>query len=569
VGDFGGGGMRFSRLYAPTLREDPSDAEIPSQALLQRAGFIRKIAAGVYTYLPLARRTLLKIENIVREEMDKIGAQEILMPIIQPAELWQRSGRWDDYGPEMMKLKDRHNRDFTLGPTHEELVTELIRNELNSYKQLPVSLYQITTKFRDEIRPRFGVLRAREFIMKDAYSFHDSWESLDETYQLFKDAYSKIMERIGLRYSVIEAATGAIGGNESHEFVAFANTGESNVLYCDCGYAGSDERVPYKGDYEKDDESEKTLEKVYTPNVRTVEQVAEFLNLPIRKIVKSLVFKGRDGFVMALVPGDRELNFEKLKAYLGDQSLQMAEANEILEEFGVPIGFLGPVGADKVRIVADYGIKYMKNFVVGGMEKDYHYLNVNLDRDFKVNEWTDLVVVQIGDPCPVCGKPLKGEKGIELGHIFKLGTKYSDSMDVKYMDKDGKMKSFIMGCYGWGISRTLGAIVEQLHDDDGIIWPRSVAPYEVDIVVVGKEKEKEFSEKLYSYLLDKGVDVIIDDRNVSPGVKFKDADLIGFPIRITVGRKLKEGKVEIKERGKEAIFVDANMEQILNAINKM
>lgn len=561
--------MRFSRLYAPTLREDPSDAEIPSQALLQRAGFIRKIAAGVYTYLPLARRTLLKIENIVREEMDKIGAQEILMPIIQPAELWQRSGRWDDYGPEMMKLKDRHNRDFTLGPTHEELVTELIRNELNSYKQLPVSLYQITTKFRDEIRPRFGVLRAREFIMKDAYSFHDSWESLDETYQLFKDAYSKIMERIGLRYSVIEAATGAIGGNESHEFVAFANTGESNVLYCDCGYAGSDERVPYKGDYEKDDEAEKTLEKVYTPNVRTVEQVAEFLNLPIRKIVKSLVFKGRDGFVMALVPGDRELNFEKLKAYLGDQSLQMAEANEILEEFGVPIGFLGPVGADKVRIVADYGIKYMKNFVVGGMEKDYHYLNVNLDRDFKVNEWTDLVVVQIGDPCPVCGKPLKGEKGIELGHIFKLGTKYSDSMDVKYMDKDGKMKSFIMGCYGWGISRTLGAIVEQLHDDDGIIWPRSVAPYEVDIVVVGKEKEKEFSEKLYSYLLDKGVDVIIDDRNVSPGVKFKDADLIGFPIRITVGRKLKEGKVEIKERGKEAIFVDANMEQILNAINKM
>ncbi|WP_126992949.1 proline--tRNA ligase [Thermosipho globiformans] len=561
--------MRFSRLYAPTLREDPSDAEIPSQALLQRAGFIRKIAAGVYTYLPLARRTLLKIENIVREEMDKIGAQEILMPIIQPAELWQKSGRWDDYGPEMMKLKDRHSRDFTLGPTHEELVTELIRNELNSYKQLPVSLYQITTKFRDEIRPRFGVLRAREFIMKDAYSFHDSWESLDETYQLFKNAYSKIMERIGLRYSVIEAATGAIGGNESHEFVAFANTGESNVLYCDCGYAGSDERVPYKGDYEKDDEAEKTLEKVYTPNVRTVEQVAEFLNVPIRKIVKSLVFKGREGFVMALVPGDRELNFEKLKAYLGDQSLQMAEANEILEEFGVPIGFLGPVGADEVRIVADYGIKYMKNFVVGGMEKDYHYINVNLDRDFKVNEWTDLVVVQIGDPCPVCGKPLKGEKGIELGHIFKLGTKYSDSMDVKYMDKDGKMKSFIMGCYGWGISRTLGAIVEQLHDDDGIIWPRSVAPYEVDIVVVGKEKEKEFSEKLYSYLLDKGVDVIIDDRNVSPGVKFKDADLIGFPLRITVGKKLKEGKVEIKERGREAILIDANMEQILNAINEM
>ncbi|MBO8160827.1 MAG: proline--tRNA ligase [Thermosipho sp. (in: Bacteria)] len=561
--------MRFSQLYAPTLREDPADAEIPSQALLQRAGFVRKIAAGVYTYLPLARRSLLKIENIVREEMNKIGGQEILMPIIQPAELWQKSGRWDDYGPEMMKLKDRHNRDFTLGPTHEELVTELVKNELTSYKQLPVTLYQIASKYRDEIRPRFGVLRAREFIMKDAYSFHDSWESLDKVYLKFKDAYSKIMERVGLRYTVIEASSGAIGGSESHEFVAFAKTGESNVLYCECGYAGSDERVPYKGEYKVYDEEEKAIELVYTPNVRTVEQVAEFLNVETRRIVKSLIFKGRKGFVMALVPGDRELNFEKLKAYLGDQSLQMALPEEILEEFGVPIGFLGPVNLKNVRIIADYGVKYLKNFVVGGMKEDYHYINVNHGRDFEIKEYTDLIVVQKGEPCPVCGKPLKSEKGIELGHIFKLGTKYSETMGVKYMDKDGKLKPFIMGCYGWGISRTLGAVVEQLHDENGIIWPISVAPFEVIVTVVGKQLEKEFSEKLYDFLIKNNIDVIIDDREVSPGVKFKDADLIGFPIRITVGKLYKNGQVELKDRTGKKKIVKADLNEILASLNEM
>lgn len=561
--------MRFSQLYAPTLRENPADAEIPSQALLQRAGFVRKIAAGIYTYLPLARKTLLKIENIVREEMNRIGAQEILMPIVQPAELWQKSGRWDDYGPEMMKLKDRHNRDFTLGPTHEELVTELIKNELTSYKQLPLSLYQIANKYRDEIRPRFGVLRAREFIMKDAYSFHDSWESLNDTYLKFKEAYSKIMERVGLRYTIIEASSGAIGGSESHEFVAFANSGESNILYCECGYAGSDERVPYKGDYPKYDEDEKEIELVYTPNVRTVEQVADFLNVDVRRIVKSLIFKGREGFVMALVPGDKELNFEKLKAYLNDQSLQMALPDEILAEFGVPIGFLGPVDLKKVRIIADNGVKYMKNFVVGGMKKDHHYINVNYGKDFEIKEWTDLIVVQPGDPCPVCGKPLKGEKGIELGHIFKLGTKYSETMDVKYMDKDGKMKPFIMGCYGWGISRTLGAVVEQLHDENGIIWPISVAPFEVVITIVGKQLEKEFSEKLYDFLIKNNIDVIIDDREVSPGVKFKDADLIGFPIRITIGKLYKNGQVELKDRTGKKRVVSADLNEILASLNEM
>jgi len=541
--------MRFSQFYAPTLKETPADAEVVSQELLMRGGFIRKIAAGVYTYLPLGRRVLLKIENIVREEMNRIGANEILMPIIQPAELWKQSGRWDDYGPEMMKLRDRHDREFTLGPTHEELVTYLVQNELNSYRQLPITLYQIANKYRDEMRPRFGVLRAREFIMKDGYSFHSSWESLDETYQAHKQAYSRIMERIGLRYAVVEAATGAIGGSESHEFVAFADTGESNILYCECGYAGNDERVPFKGQVIVDEEREAPIEKVYTPNVRTAQEVADFLGVPVRKVVKTLVYKGRNGFFMALVPGDRELNEEKLKAFLGDQSLTFATPEEVYERFNVPIGFLGPVGINGITVVADPLVGGMKNFVVGGMEKDYHYVNVNFGRDFKVDAWVDLVVATAGDPCPVCGRPLNARKGIELGHIFKLGTKYSEAMGTKFMDKDGQLKPFIMGCYGWGISRTMGAIVEQLHDDKGIIWPISVAPFTVIITpVTNNETLMSFSESLYQFLIQKGEEVLFDDRNVSPGVKFNDADLIGIPFRITVGKAYNEGYVEIKWR---------------------
>ncbi|QTA37861.1 proline--tRNA ligase [Thermosipho ferrireducens] len=561
--------MRFSQLYAPTLRENPSDAEIPSQALLQRGGFIRKVAAGIYTYLPLGRRVLLKIENIVREEMNRIGAQEILMPIIQPAELWKMTGRWDDYGPEMMKFKDRHDRDFTLGPTHEELLTSVVNNELTSYKQLPMTFYQIANKYRDEIRPRFGVLRAREFIMKDAYSFHDSWESLDEMYLKMREAYERIMKRIDLKFTIVEAAAGAIGGNESHEFVAFANAGESTILYCDCGYAGSDERVPYKGKYRIYEENEKELELLFTPDVRTVEQVADFIGVKSSKIVKSLVFRGRDGYVMALVPGDKELNFEKLKSYINDQSLEMATPDEVIQNFGVPIGFLGPVGVRNVRVIADYQVKYMKNFVVGGMKKDYHYINVNYGRDFEVEEWADLVVVEPGDPCPSCGKPLKGEKGIELGHIFKLGTKYSESMNVKYMDKNGELKPFIMGCYGWGISRTLGAVVEQYHDDNGMVWPLSIAPYEIIITVVGKEKELKFGENVYNFLKEKSDEVVLDDRAVSPGVKFKDADLIGFPFRVTIGKMLKNNKVEIKVRTGEKFVVEANIQKIYELLEKL
>lgn len=561
--------MKYSQFYAPTLKEAPADAEVPSQELLIRAGFIRKIAAGVYTYLPLGRRVLLKIERIVREEMDKIGANEILMPIIQPAELWKQSGRWDDYGPEMMKLKDRHGRDFTLGPTHEELVTFLVQNELNSYKQLPITLYQMANKYRDEIRPRFGVLRAREFIMKDGYSFHSSFESLDETYQAHRKAYSNIMERIGLKYAIVEASSGAIGGNESHEFVAFADTGESNVLFCECGYAGNDERVPYVGEVVHDDEELKNIEKVYTPNVKTAQDVADFLNVPVKKIVKTLIYKGRNGYYMALVPGDRELNEEKLKAFINDQSLAFATPDDILKDFGVPIGFLGPVGVKGIKIIADHLVKGMKNFVVGGMEKDYHFVNVNLERDFKADEWTDLVITMQGDPCPVCGKPLNAKKGIELGHIFKLGTKYSEAMGTKYMDKDGQLKPFIMGCYGWGISRTMGAIVEQLHDEKGIIWPVSVAPFTVVITPVSNnENLMNFAEGLYNYLTKKGEEVLLDDRNISPGMKFNDADLIGIPFRVTVGKALSEGMVEIKWRTGQQFKLNADFEEIYKFLQK-
>lgn len=565
--------MRFSQLYAPTLKEAPSDAEVVSHALLYRAGFIRKVAAGVYSYLPLAKRTLSKIEKIVREQMNAIGAQEVSMPIIQPAELWKITGRWEDYGPEMMKLKDRHDREFTLGPTHEEVFTQIVKDELRSYKQLPVFLYQIGPKYRDEIRPRFGLLRAREFIMKDGYSFHDSQESLDETYQACTRAYSKIAEAIGLKYVITEAASGAIGGSESHEFVSFAPVGETNLLRCEkCGYSSNDEQAPYKGEYLKDDSTEKPLSIVHTPNVKTVEQVAQFLNVKASQVVKSLLFVGRNGFVMALIQGDRELNVEKLKVHMNDQSLRLAEPDEVFEVFKVPIGFIGPVGIKDVRVVADHGIKFMKNVVVGGMKQDYHYINANPGRDFSVDSYTDLRVVQANDPCPNCGSPLIGSKGIELGHVFKLGTKYSRSMNALYMDQNGEQRPFIMGCYGWGVSRTMAAVVEQLHDEDGIIWPRSVSPFEVIITVVSiqDQAQKHLSEDVYRSLMENGLEVLLDDREISPGMKFKDADLIGFPLRITVGKTLAEGFVELKMRNQQKPFkIKADTGTIISKVIQM
>ncbi|RKX46590.1 MAG: proline--tRNA ligase [Thermotogae bacterium] len=565
--------MRFSKLYAPTLKEKPADAELVSQELLQRGGFVRKVAAGVYAYLPLGWRVIKKIEEIVREEMGAIGAQELLMPIIQPAEIWKITGRWDDYGPEMMKLQDRHERSFTLGPTHEEMITTIIQNELNSYKQLPVTLYQIANKYRDEIRPRFGILRAREFIMKDAYSFHRDWESLDATYRDFYRAYSKIIERIGLKYVVVEAATGAIGGSESHEFNVLASTGENTLLLCKkCGYAASQDRAEYTPDYEEFQEPEKPLERVETPNVRTIEEVSAFLSVPKDKIVKSLIFVGKSGAVMTLMRGDLELNPEKLKAYLKDQTLELADPETVRKLFGVPVGFVGPVGAgNTVKIIGDLSVQRMKNYVVGGMEIDTHYVNANHGRDFEISEWADLKLVEAGDRCPKCGEPMQSTKGIELGHIFKLGTKYSDSMGAYFTEQDGSKKPFIMGCYGWGISRTMGAAVEQLHDERGIIWPISIAPYQVIVTIVniGDKNQVKTGERIYAHLAGAGLEVLLDDRSVSAGFKFNDADLIGIPIRVTIGKKISQGFVEVKKRYEdwaETVSVESAVEAVFNAI---
>lgn len=554
--------MRFSQLYAPTLKEAPSDADLVSIKLLIRGGFVRKVAAGVYTYLPLGFRVLKKIEEIVRQEMNAIGSQEILMPIIQPAELWHETGRWDDYGPEMMKLQDRHERFFTLGPTHEEIITHILRNELKSYKQLPVSLYQIAMKYRDEIRPRFGLMRSREFLMKDAYSFHDSWESLDEAYKKFYSAYSKILERLGLDYLVVEADSGAIGGNESHEFNVLAKYGESTLLYCDCGYAASDEKAEYLFKPIVQNRLPAELELVSTPQSRTVEEVTAFLGVSSREIIKSLIYSGRNGYVMVLIRGDEELNESKLKASMNDQTLTMATPQQVFELLKVPVGFVGPVGLPNgIEIVADLSIKGLKNAVGGALKEGFHYRGILPERDFKIGKWLDLKMVKTGDACPKCGKSLKSAKGIEVGHIFKLGTKYSDKMEGSVTDAQGNAISYVMGCYGWGVSRTIGAIVEQLHDKDGMIWPLEAAPFDIIVTAVNTKDEEimKRSVEIYELLKKRGYDVLLDDRETSPGMKFKDADLIGIPVRVTLGKKLAEGIVEIKSRTEEKpVMVSVN-----------
>ena len=547
--------LHWSKFYSPTLKESPSDSELKSQELLIRGGFIRKAAAGVYSYLPLGFRVLEKITKIVREEMNAIGSLELLMPIMQPAEIWKITGRWEDYGPEMVKFKDRNKREFTLGPTHEEMITTLVKNELKSYKQLPITFYQINTKYRDEIRPRFGLLRGREFIMKDAYSFHTSHESLDRTYKDMYTAYSKICERMDLKYFAVDADTGAIGGNNSHEFTILAENGESNILFCEqCGYAATDEKAEYKPDYPESDEKMKALELVKTPDMKTVENVSEFLGVEKGQIVKSMVYSGRKGIVMVLIRGDMEIKESKLRSYFGDQTLRKALPEEVLDSLGVPIGYLGPIGA-KCPVFADLSVKNMRNYVVGGMKEEYHYINANHDRDFKVSDWIDVKTVTEGDLCPKCGHPLKTKKGIEVGQIFKLGTKYSEKLNAFYVDSDGSQKPFIMGCYGWGVSRTMAAAVEQFYDANGIIWPRAIAPFEVVITVVNvaNSEQLKVGNSLYEKLNANGLETLIDDREVSGGFKFKDADLIGIPLRITVGRALKNGDVEMKLRNSKDV----------------
>ena len=572
--------MRLSSYYLPTLREAPADADLVSSKLLIRGGFVRKVAAGIFVYLPLGLRVLKKAEQIVREEMNSIGCIEVLMPIMQPAEMWHTSGRWEDYGPDMMKLRDRHERDFALGPTHEEIITTTLKNELNSYRQLPLSLYQITTKFRDEIRPRFGLMRAREFLMKDAYSFHADYKCFKKAYDNFYAAYSKIMQRIGLRYIVVEADTGAIGGSESHEFNVIASSGEGKLLFCDCGYAASDEKAEYSYSPPDTEDSALPIERVMTPNVRTIEQVARFLNVDKSNVVKSLLYKGRDSQIMVLIRGDQELNEAKLRAAMGDQTLALVPPDEINKQLGVEAGFVGPVGLpDEFELIADLSVKRIGNAVVGAMERDMHFKNAREGRDFSVKRWEDLKIVREGDPCPKCSQPLQETRGIELGHIFNLGTKYSEAMGALFNSEEGVMKPFIMGCYGWGISRTISAVVEQLHDKDGIIWPRSVAPFEILILPLAKQDSNAFAfaDGLYHKLLEKGYEVLIDDRDASPGVKFKDADLIGIPLRITIGRSFSQNKVELKLRDRSAdVSVDIiegtgilleKIEQLLDAYN--
>lgn len=571
--------MRFSDFYAPTLKEAPSDSDIKSYELLIRGGFIRKISSGVYSYLPLGWKVIRKIESIVREEMENIGSQEIMLPIIHPAELWKMTGRWDDYGPELMKLKDRHDREFTLGPTHEEIVTFLMKNELRSYKQLPLNVFQIATKFRDEIRPRFGVLRAREFIMKDAYTFHTDYDSLRDYYMKFYEAYENILKRIGAKYVVVEADTGAIGGSFSHEFHVLAKNGEGRIFYCEeCGYAASDEKAKSKEKFIPDEsEPIKEIEKVETKEAKTIEEVSKFLEISKDKLIKSILLKSNNGWVMALIRGDYEINVAKLRTILQDQTIDIAEPEEVYKKFKLNVGNIGPINIpEDIKIVADLSIKSIKNGVIGAMEEKKHYINATPYQDFRIDLMEDIRYIKEGEKCPneSCDSILKLTKGIEVGQIFELGDKYSSKMDALFTDEDGKQKPYIMGCYGWGVSRTLGAVVEQLNDENGILWPKSIAPFEVAIIPVTMNDANivETSEKIYNYLQQRGMDIITDDRAVSAGIKFKDIDLIGIPLKIIIGKSLKEGKIELKLRNEEKSslieFNENNIEEFYHKVTE-
>lgn len=557
--------LRMSALYAPTLKEDPADAEIASHRLLLRAGMIRKTASGIYTFLPLGQRVLSKIENIVREEMNATGAQEVMMPALQPAEIWHESGRWNDYGPELMRLNDRHDHGLCLGPTHEELITALIRNELRSYKQLPCSLYQIQVKFRDEIRPRFGLLRSREFIMKDAYSFHATQESLQETYDAMSEAYGKICERCGLEYRPVEADSGQIGGKVTTEFMALAEAGEAELVYCSCGYAADTEAgecLARPTVYEVP-----AMEKISTPGVRTIEELAEFLGIPATSTVKALSGKDADGnLVVMFVPGDHELN--EIKAERAVPGFTLLTDEEMVA-FGLHKGSMGPVGLPEgARVVAAHSLQAVPQWVVGANEDDFHYVGARLGVDFQVDQWADLCLVKPGDCCPECGLPLDGARGIEVSQVFQLGTKYSDAMGATFADEDGNERPFIMGCYGVGVSRTLAAVVEQHNDEHGIMWPMSVAPAHICVIplTVGDEEVQPAAERLASEFAKLGFEVVIDDRNERAGVKFADADLIGWPLQVVVGKRgLAAGEVEVKLRrtgAKKSVPLDAVAEMM-------
>lgn len=544
--------MRVSKLYAPTLREVPAEAEVVSHQLMLRAGFMRKAAGGIYTYLPLAWRVLKKIERIVREEMDAKGSQELLMPIVQPAEIWQESGRWDVYGAEMFRLQDRHNRCFCLGPTHEEMVTTLIRGDVRSYRQLPLSVYQIQNKYRDERRPRFGLMRGREFIMKDAYSFDRDEAGLDKSYQDMYDAYTNIFTRCGLNFRPVEADSGAIGGSGSHEFMVIADSGEAEIVFCtSCDYAANVEKAELFP-LEAQEEAMLTKEEVVTPDCKTIADVCAYLKLPVDHSVKAVAYNSEKGLILCFVRGDHEVNEIKVINTCGVIDLEMA-TEEQLAAAGTVGGYMGPVGIDnkKVIVVVDATVMKMHNVCCGANKEGYHFINVNPGRDFTPTYVADIRLIQEGDPCPHCGGEVSKARGIEVGQVFKLFTKYSSALKATYLDENGKEQPMVMGCYGVGVSRTMAAAIEQNYDDNGIIWPIEIAPYHVLVVPVNTKDEASAAkaEEIYMQLKKVGLETVIDDRDERPGVKFKDADLIGYPLRVVVGPKtLTEGNLEVKIR---------------------
>lgn len=562
--------MRQSSTLIPTLREVPADADIKSHQLLLRAGYMRQNASGVYSFLPLGKRVLQKVEQIVREEMDRAGSVELLMPALQQAELWQESGRWYSYGPELMRMKDRHGREFALGATHEEVITSLLRDEVKSYKRLPLNLYQIQTKFRDEKRPRFGLLRGREFIMKDAYSFHASQESLDEVYDKMFAAYSRIFARCGLNFRAVIADSGAMGGKDTHEFMVLSEIGEDTIAYSDTSsYAANVEMAPVVNTYEKSTEAEKELTKVETPNQHSIEDVAAFLNVEATSCIKSLLFKVDDRFVLVLVRGDHEVNDIKVKNYFEASVVELATPEETKDVLKCAVGSVGPIGvSDSVEVVADHAVKAIVNGVCGANEEGYHYTNVN-EVNFNAT-YEDFRFIQEGDQSPDGQGVIKFAKGIEVGHVFKLGTRYSEAMGATYLDENGRSQPMIMGCYGIGVSRTVAAIAEQFNDENGLLWPEAVTPYQVHVIPVNvkNDEQRELGEKLYNELLDNRFEVLLDDRQERAGVKFADSDLIGLPVRVTVGKRASEGIVEVKVR-KTGESLEVSVDNLVSTVKEL
>ncbi|AQX54081.1 proline--tRNA ligase [Priestia flexa] len=563
--------MRQSATLIPTLREVPADAEVKSHQLLVRSGFIRQNASGVYSFLPLGKKVLQKVEEIVRQEMERAGSVELLMPALQQAELWKESGRWYSYGPELMRMNDRHSREFALGATHEEVITSLLRDEVKSYKRLPLNLYQIQTKFRDEKRPRFGLLRGREFVMKDAYSFHASQESLDEVYDKMYEAYSRIFERCGLNFRAVIADSGAMGGKDTHEFMVLSEIGEDTIAYSDTSsYAANIEMAPVVTQYKKSNEAPVELEKVNTPDARTIEEVASFLNVEASSCIKSLLFKVDDRFVLVLARGDHEINDIKVKNYFEATVVELATPEEAKEVMAAQIGSLGPIQvSEKIEVVADHAVKAVVNGVCGANEDGVHYQGVNPERDFTAT-YEDFRFIQEGDASPDGQGIIKFAKGIEVGHVFKLGTRYSEAMGATYLDENGRSQPMIMGCYGIGVSRTLAAIAEQFNDEKGFVWPQAVAPYHVHVITVNvkNDEQRELGETLYNQLLDRRVEVLLDDRQERVGVKFADSDLIGIPVRVTVGKRASEGIVEVKMRQTGESF-EVHVDEVESKIMEM